>query len=180
MPSSDPINLLIQLSAQRWLAPLLADIAAHNGARFAELLHRLELPRDSLVRALTAAQQLGWVVRNTGHGHPLRPEYMLTTHGKAIALRAQNIVAARAQLGLPPGSMTRWGLPLVTGIAQGHDRFSTLARRLPPANPRALAQGLAALDHQRLIDKKPISDHGATHHYVLTDAGDVLAAACTR
>ena len=179
MASSDPIGLLIQLSAQRWLTPLLADIAGHNGARFAELLHRLELPRDSLVRALTAAQQLGWVVRNTGHGHPLRPEYVLTKQGEGIAMRASKIMAARAQLGLVPGSMTRWGLPLVTGIAQGHDRFSTLARRLPPANPRALAQGLTALDQQRLIDKRPISDRAATHHYVLTATGGVLAAACT-
>ena len=47
MPSSVPDPLLIQLGSHRWLVPLLADLAAHRGARFVELIHRLGLPRDS-------------------------------------------------------------------------------------------------------------------------------------
>ena len=128
MRSSTPDPLLLQLGSHRWLIPLLADLAAHRGARFVELVHRLGLPRDSLARTLDAAAAIGWVARNPGHGHPLRPEYMLTEAGAAAAARAAAIADAQQGIGLPPAAATRWGLPLVAGIGAGHDRFNALSR----------------------------------------------------
>jgi DNA-binding HxlR family transcriptional regulator len=178
MSSSDPFRPLVQLSSQRWLVPLLADLAAFEGARFAELLHRLALPRDSLVRTLGTAVELGWVARNSGHGHPLRPEYLITEAGRHEALRARQIAAAQAQLGLPPGSLTRWGLPLAAAIAQGHDRFNALSRLLVPASPRALSQGLLALDRRHLIQRMVIDGRPPASHYAVTESGAILAVAC--
>lgn len=157
---------------------LLADLAAHGGARFAEMLHRLDLPRDSLVRTLAAAQALGWVVRNPGHGHPLRPEYLLTDAGGDAARRAASITAAHSALGLSPGSLTRWGLPLIAGIAGGHDRFNALARQLPRASPRSLSQGLTALNDRALIARALVDGRPPTSRYALTGAGSLLATAC--
>src|SRR3546814_2698980 len=74
MRSSAPDPLLVQLSGHRWLVPLLADLASRKGARLVELIHRLGLSRDSLTRTLQAAAAPGWVRRNPGNGHPLRPE----------------------------------------------------------------------------------------------------------
>jgi DNA-binding HxlR family transcriptional regulator len=178
MTSSDSLALLEQLSVQRWLVPLLADIAAHRGARFAELIQRLNLPRDSLVRALSVAQAHGWVMRNPGHGHPLRPEYILTDAGQAAARRAGQIMAAQAQLGIAPGGVTRWGLPIIAGILTGHDRFNALARLLPPASPRALSQGLVALGDRALIGRELLDLRPPASRYWLTDSGTRLAEAC--
>lgn len=179
MPSSTAPQLLTRLSRQRWLLPLLADLAAHGGgARFAELLHRLELPRDSLVRALAAAEAQGWVKRNSGHGHPLRPEYLLTGEGRDVAVRARAITDTQTHLGLTPGSVTRWGLPVVAAIDAGHDRFNMLARMLAPASPRALSQALVALDGHALIDREIIDLRPPASRYRLTDAGMLLASAC--
>lgn len=178
MPSSTPDPLLIQLGSHRWLVPLLADLAAHRGARFVELLHRLDLSRDSLTRTLNAAAAQGWVQRNPGHGHPLRPEYILTEAGKAAAARAATIAAAQGAIGVPPGGTTRWSLPLVAGIGAGHDRFNALSRLLAPATPRALSQGLAALGEQGLVRREVVDGRPPTSLYGLTGKGRVLGEAC--
>jgi DNA-binding HxlR family transcriptional regulator len=183
MPSStpDPLPLdpvLAQLGSHRWLVPLLADLAALKGARFVELIHRLELSRDSLTRTLDAAAVIGWVQRNPGHGHPLRPESILTEAGKAAAARAATISAAQRAIGLSPGATTRWSLPLVAGIGAGHDRFNALSRLLAPATPRALSQGLTALGTHGLVMREVLDLRPPASRYDLTKSGQLLAAAC--
>lgn len=173
-----PDPLLAKLTSHRWLVPLLADLAAHKGARFVELIHRLGLSRDSLTRTLEAATETGWVQRNPGHGHPLRPEYILTEPGTAAAARAATIAGTQSAIGLPPGAATRWGLPLVTGIRAGHDRFNALSRLLAPATPRALSQGLTALGKHGLVTREVLDLRPPASRYELTASGALLAAAC--
>jgi DNA-binding HxlR family transcriptional regulator len=178
MRSTTPDPVLVQLGSHRWLVPLLADLAAHKGARFVELLHRLGLSRDSLARTLEAAATTGWVQRNPGHGHPLRPEYILTEAGLVAAVRAATIAEAQQQIGLLPGAATRWGLPLVAGIGTGHDRFNALSRLLAPATPRALSQGLTALGTHGLVRREVLDLRPPASRYALTKSGTLLAAAC--
>lgn len=178
LAASTPDPLLVQLGSHRWLVPLLADLAGHKGARFVEMIHRLELPRDSLSRTLDAAAAIGWVRRNPGHGHPLRPEYILTEAGEVAAARAATIAEAQTAIGLPPGAATRWGLPLVAGIGAGHDRFNALSRLLSPATPRALSLGLTALGQHGLVAREVLDMRPPASRYDLTKNGQLLAAAC--
>jgi len=178
MQSTTPEPLLVQLGSHRWLVPLLADLATHKGARFVELIHRLGLSRDSCARTLEAATTVGWVQRNHGHGHPLRPEYILTETGAAAAVRAATIAGAQREIGLPPGAATRWGLPLIVGIGAGHDRFNALSRLLPPATPRALSQGLTALGRHGLVTREVLDLRPPASRYDLTRSGKLLAEAC--
>lgn len=178
MRSTTPDPLLVQLGSHRWLIPLLVDLAAHKGARFVELIHRLRLPRDSCARTLEAAAAIGWVQRNPGHGHPLRPEYILTQTGSMAAARAATIAEAQAAIGLAPGAATRWGLPLLAGIGAGHDRFNMLSRLLIPATPRALSQGLTALGKYGLVTRAVIDMRPPASRYDLTRSGRMLAEAC--
>lgn len=173
-----PDPLLAQLTSHRWLVPLLADLAAHKGGRFVELLNRLGLSRDGLARTLEAAAAIGWVRRNPGHGHPLRPEYILTKAGTTTAERAATIAEAHRAIGLLPGAATRWGLPLVVGIGAGHDRFNALSRLLAPATPRALSQGLTALGKHGLVLRAVIDARPPGSRYDLTPHGRLLAVAC--
>lgn len=168
---------LVALGRSRWAVPVLADLAAHRGARFVELLHRLALPRDSLVRTLHALNEFGWVMRNPGHGHPLRPEYLLTTEGARVAAGATAIAATQAQLGLAPGSLTRWGMPLVRTIGSGQARFSELARTLTAATPRAISQGLQALAMYDLVNRQVLDSYPPATLYRLTPGGRLLADA---
>lgn len=168
---------LIALSRNRWAVTLLADLAAHRGARFVELLHRLALPRDSLARTLNALSELGWVMRNPGHGHPLRPEYVLTPEGARLATCAELIAAAQFQLGLVPGALTRWGLPLVGAIGSSHARFNELAKTLAAATPRAISQGLQTLAVNDLVARDVMDSYPPASLYRLTPRGLLLAAA---
>jgi DNA-binding HxlR family transcriptional regulator len=168
---------LIALGRSKWAVPLLADLAANQGARFVELLHRLALPRDSLARTLHALTALGWVMRNPGHGHPLRPEYLLTLEGARIAAGANMIAATQARLGLVPGSLTRWGMPLVCTIGSSQARFNELTRALAEATPRAISQGLQALTVNDLVAREVVDSFPPATRYRLTPSGFLLADA---
>lgn len=177
MTSIASLDDLIALGRSRWAAPLLADLAAHRGARFAELLHRLDLPRDSLSRTLSATMALGWVAPHRGHGHPLRPEYVLTAEGARLAKIAGAIVSAQRRLGISPALLSRWSLPIVRTIAQGDVRFNAMVRALAPATPRALSQGLRGLADSQLIVREVIDDYPPVSHYGLTRNGRLLSLA---
>ncbi len=176
MSSSISLTDLITLGRNRWTVPLLADLAGHGGGRFVELVHRLSISRDSLVRTLDAARDQGWIILNPGHGHPLRPEYVLTKQGERLAGCAESIRIAQIGHGIAPGTLTCWGLPLVHAIGHGHQRFNALARTLSPASPRALSQGLQRLAGHELVNRELLEGYPPTSRYWLTNKGEHLAS----
>ena len=102
--------------------------------RFVELQRKLGVGRDSLRRALDALIELGFVERNTGYGHPLRPEYVITAEGRTAASLAARVVAA----GDPETLLRKWSVPVLAEL-DGDRRFSELRASLPGVSPRALA-----------------------------------------
>jgi DNA-binding HxlR family transcriptional regulator len=177
MTSTASLQDLIILGRNRWTVALLVYLAAYRGARFVELLHRLSLSRDSLIRTLEAAKAAGWIAPNPGHGHPLRPEYILTVEGARLAVVAGKLQTAQTKIGLTPNTLTRWSLPLVRAIDKGDQRFNALTRTLAPATPRALSQGLRSLAETNLIIRELVDDYPPTSLYSLTRTGLILARA---
>ncbi|MGF7149052.1 DNA-binding HxlR family transcriptional regulator [Sphingomonas zeicaulis] len=166
------------LSVNRWAMPLMAALDAAGGIRFAVAEMRLAAPRNSLSRAFDHVIAAGWVIRNPGHGHPLRPEYLLADAGRPIAGAAARVMHERAAQGLSPADLGRWTLPLVVGIAGEERRFGDLLTRLAPVTPRALSlaikQGMAVSLIAR--DLRPAS-FPPLPLYVLTRRGGALAEA---
>jgi DNA-binding HxlR family transcriptional regulator len=174
MESTHDPELLLALTQQRWMLPVLAQFHGFGGRRFAELLGRLKLPRDSLVRTLELATELGWVQRNPGHGHPLRPEYILTAAGQSVAAAAAEISVRLDEAQIGPADLTRWSLPALRSIAAGSERFNELARSLTPASPRALSQTLRALARQELVEREVEGGFPPSSRYRLTARGQAL------
>ena len=166
-----------RLGRHRWIVPVLAVLAAEDGARFVTLFHRIGLPRDSLVRTLGAGLAAGWIMRNPGHGHPLRPEYLLTPEGGRMATACRSVVAAQTALGLPPESLNRWSLPILRLLDEGVARFNALSHRIPAASPRALTMGLKAMIGHRLVDRQLVDRFPPGADYRLSARGQHLAAA---
>jgi DNA-binding HxlR family transcriptional regulator len=166
-----------RLTAGRWLVPLLAHVGAENGSRFATMLARLGLSRSVLAASLTALQEAGWLVRNPGHGHPLRPEYVLTEAGAPVAAFCQRLMAQREKLGLEPGQLPRWSLPLIVRLDGETARFSALRDALRPVTPRALSLTLKQLLQVELVDRALEDDFPPIALYGLTGRGRALAAA---
>ena len=171
---SSPITLdtVRRLSAGRWLIPVLAAMADGEGARFSVLTRELTVSKSILSATLDRLQRDGWIRRNPGHGHPLRPEYNLTEAGRTAAAWSHEVMAQRRKLGLEPGVLGRWSLPLVGGIGPGWQRFSALQQFLSPITPRALSLELTALRGAELVDRRE-----AKPRYGLTARGRSLAEA---
>ena len=145
------------LISGRWLVPLMAHVGAAGGSRFAVMLASLGLSRSALAASLATLQGAGWLRRNPGHGHPLRPEYILTTAGEPVAAFCMKLMAERARLGLEPGQLPRWSLPLVARLGHDRARFSALRNALQPVTPRALSLTLKQMIATELVDRNRIT-----------------------
>jgi DNA-binding HxlR family transcriptional regulator len=172
-----PLADIIALSRGRWLAPLLARLHETQGGRFVELVNALGIGRDSLARTLDQALAAGWVMRNPGHGHPLRPEYVLTPEGERLAGHAWRVNHAVRDVRLGPDQLSRWSLPIVHAMSDGADRFNLLAKVLTPASLRALSLGLRNLAANDLIDRRLEDGYPPLSRYALSGRGLILAGA---
>ena len=132
---------LIELFHHRWAAPALALLGERGGARFVELQRRLDVGRESLVRALDALVGGGLVRRNEGYGHPLRPEYVLTAKGRRAAPTATGVVG----VGDADTLLRKWSVPVLAELRDAR-RFSELSTALTGVTPRALALALQDLE----------------------------------
>ena len=169
---------LQQLTQGRWFAPLLAGIGM-QGARSFQLRQSLGLSASMLRRSLEQMQVQGWIIRNPGHGHPLRPEWIVTEKGAALVASCRAIMEERRALGLSIGGIGRWHLPLLTQLAQKEKRFGELQQALSPVTPRALSQALKRGIALGQVQRRLEEDFPPTALYRLTDKARPLARAAT-
>ena len=168
---------LVDLVHHRWAVPLLALLFERDGAKFVTLAHHLGLSRDSLSRTLAALAERDLVARNPGHGHPLRPEWILTPAGRRLGpwcVRLRDRVAA---LGLEDLGFRKWSLPCVEALAGGGRGFSELARALGAISPRALTLALGGLEGEGLVARRVAASATSQAVYALTPTGRRLAPA---
>jgi DNA-binding HxlR family transcriptional regulator len=138
----------------RWAAPVLAELHRSKGSRFVTLSNRLGLGRDSLRRTLAALIDADLVMKNPGYGHPLRPEYVLTDRGRAVAPACARLIAALERLDANDVGLKKWSMPAVLALADGECRYSELRKRLPDVSPRALTLALKDLGAAELVERR--------------------------
>lgn len=143
---------LIGLFHHRWTVPALAQMSGSGGARVAELSHALGASRGGLVQALHWLVNARLIERNPGHGHPLRPEYLVTVTGVPVATAAAEIVALARRWSIEPHVYRKWPLPVAHSLGGGA-RFSELRMRLPGITDRALSEALRCLSTSRLAER---------------------------
>ena len=156
----------MDLFQKRWNVRILALLHESKGARFVVMKHGLNVNADSLTRSLQFLMKGGWVQRNPGYGHPLRPEYILTPRGHAVAPRCSKLVRAVDRLDVAETVYRKWSVPLLVTIEAGTVRFNGLRETLD-INPRALTQGLQRLCASELILQRL--------EYSLTPSGNRIA-----
>lgn len=170
-------DVLRALCSSRWAIPVLALLSRESGSRFAVIERRFGLSRHSLTRTLAHLREQGWVMPNPGHGHPLRPEYVLTHAGTVIGAACVRIDDARTRLGLEAPDLSRWTLPVAGGLGDDWTRFGCLQARLNPVTPRALSLTLQAMIGQDLVQRRLEDRFPPVPLYGLTGRGEELAAA---
>ena len=161
----------MDLFQKRWNLRILALLHENNGARFVVMKHGLNVNADSLTRCLQFLTEGGWVRRNPGYGHPLRPEYILTPQGRAVASQCSRLVRTVERLDVAETVYHKWSVPLLVTIKTGIVHFSGLRQTLD-VNPRALTQGLRRLCASELIRQRV--------EYRLTPSGNRIATLARR
>lgn len=172
-----PEEDLRRLIASRWFPPLLALAGREQGVRSAALVARLGISRSMLSAVLGQLLGTGWIVRNPGHGHPLRPDYILTEAGRPVAAWCERVMEERRRLGLDGKDLGRWALPLVGRLDRRWERFSWLEARLSPISPRSLSLTLKQLLEVRLVERRLEDAFPPRPLYGLTGTGQRLARA---
>ncbi len=151
------------LTHHRWAIPIIALLHAERGAKFVQIVNRLQLSRDALTRSLTALNELGWVQRNAGYGHPLRPEYILTPSGTKLGEACFELNHWLESNQLQESMLNKWSLPVLLA-ARSESRFSDLKRALPSITARALSSSLETLVENDLLNVQ-------NRRYQLTERG---------
>jgi DNA-binding HxlR family transcriptional regulator len=171
------VSTLARLAHHRWTLPVLVEIERSRGSRVAALTGRLGVGRESLRRTLMSLQDEGLVARNPGYGHPLRPEYLLTGRGRALAAAADAVLEAAR--GREDVVLKKWSLPVLAEL-DGPRRFSELRTALPGAGPRALTLALKDLGAAGLVDRTVTDSFPPAVVYEATSAGQPLVGAARR
>jgi len=166
---------LTVLFHNRWAVPILAEIYRSSGAKFVTLVKRLGLSRDSLRHTLNALIREGWVMKNPGYGHPMRPEYLLTSSGEELAPWCRRLLPLLAALGIKEVASRKWSMPVALALREGHPRFSELKASLPGLTSRALALTLKHLQIAGLVERQVSEDYPPSTRYRLTRRGRRLA-----
>ena len=138
--------LLEVLLVHRWNIAILAELERGAGAKFVTLANRLSIGRASLTRSLRYLVARGLVRRNTGYGHPLRPEYLLTPAGATVAPACLALATQVAKAGAAKAAYSKWGLPLLAAIGEGAVRFNALRGAVGVLTPRAQTLALKSLE----------------------------------
>ncbi len=144
------IKLLVNITSRAWALPILAHL--HDGVpgRQAPLLSATGASRTAFAQSLAHLIEIGLLERNPGHGHPLRPEFRVTSKGGIAAELAHRVHTV-------PGDhkallRRSWTLPILTTL-NGPSRFSIVKHHLETITDRALSQSLQALEDHEWISR---------------------------
>jgi DNA-binding HxlR family transcriptional regulator len=151
------IDRLTSLFRRRWACPVIAELHRSEGAKFVSLVHKLSSSPGAMRQALEELIELGWIRRNPGYGHPLRPEYILTRAGERIAPACSDLDAAIDLLSLEDVALRKWSMPALHAIGEGPTRFTRIVRALPGATDRAISLTLKDLGSSAIVERKLVT-----------------------
>lgn len=181
LPCPEGLPSLVGLFHFRWAIPIL-DLVQQNAAfgRTAVLAKKLDVGRSTVRRTLAALTELQLIQVNAGHGHPLRPEFLLTDSGRQYAPWCSKFAAAiRRRPQIERLAYQKWSMASLFVIQLGARRFTNIQGALPSITPRALTQSLKALSTGKLIERRTTGDFPPRVEYRLSSSGRSLAKVLT-
>ena len=165
------MKTLMLLVHHRWNIDILAELSLSSGAKFVTLANRLGMSRSSLQVSLRYLADLGLVERNSGYGHPMRPEYLLTERGKGVGRDCVTLSGKLARRVDRETAHRKWSLPLVAAIGEKSVRFNALRSALGGPTPRSLTLALKSLQEQQWVRRKILESYPPGTGYELSDRG---------
>lgn len=166
----------------RWAVPILAELHRRQGERYAYLAHRLGISRETLSQTLVYLVKKGWVMRNPGYGHPLRPEYLLTPKGEGLGPHCARLDQALHDKGFADLGLRKWTIPLLLALAAFPEpaRFSQLLAALKTLTPRSLSDSLKRMEEERWIVREVTEEFPPSTRYAVARVGRRFQTIATR
>jgi DNA-binding HxlR family transcriptional regulator len=161
------LNRFISLFHRRWAVPILVELHRCHGAKFVTLHNRLGVGRAMLRATLDSLVAEGWVQRNPGYGHPMRPEYVLTEVGRQLAPCSGRLLKTVRRLDLEPIAFRKWTMPVTWVLGAEPHRFGELRRELGVITPRALTLSLKDMEGGGLVHREVFDDYPPVTSYSL-------------
>ncbi len=171
---------LTPLFHHRWVVPVLAQLHRDGGAKGVTLVRRLGASRGAVGAALEHAIERGWVRRNPGYGHPLRPEYLLTAKGERLGPDCARLCDRLGGGDLRALGLRKWSFSILAGLGDGAQRFSDLKALSEGVTDRALALALRDLAAAGLVRRAVVAGRPPGTRYRLTVRGRALARLAAR
>jgi len=171
------VAALVRLAHHRWCIPVLAELGPRGGARISELAHRIGGSRLAVRQAADALGRMGLVAAVTGHGHPLRPEVVLTDAGLRVTDLALQLEDALTRTGVTELARRKWTLPALLALGQRPRRYGEVRRALPGITDRALSGALRDLERSGLASREVLGDAPPATRYRLTASARPVASA---
>lgn len=144
------ISTLVKLTSRAWSLKILALLDQGVPGRQAPLLAATSASRTSFASSLEHVAKLGFLERNPGHGHPLRPEFRLTGRGIEAAKIASKIVNAVPDDDGFALLRRSWTVP-VLALTDRPQRFSVIKSDLVTITDRALSGTLHELEEREWL-----------------------------
>lgn len=156
----------------KWAGPALVELDDASGLKFVALQRVLNVTQRALRLTLDDLLQEGFVARNPGHGHPMRPEYLVTPIGRGWARRYRALWRLGQARGVAPVLLLRWALPILAALDGKERRYTELRAKLRPATDRSLSATLRHLVWAGLIARTVGDAYPPATFYALTELGD--------
>lgn len=147
------INALVNLTSRAWSMNILALMYSGVPGRQSQLLSASGAGRTALSQSLVHLIDIGMLERNPGHGHPLRPEYRLTSKGLEIARVSETIQRAVAEPTDHYLLRRVWSVPILV-VSQEPRYFTDIKNMLGTITDRALSQSLKQLHAKHWLQRQ--------------------------
>ena len=179
---------VVHLAHRRWAIPLVAQLhqarvsGDPTGARSIGLVHRLGIGREALRQTVEFTTAHGWVVRNGGHGHPLRPDFVLTDSGRALGPACDRVWRTAVLAGATEPLARKWTAPILRVLGAGPARYGAVKAALGRhgATDRAISLALRSLTEGGWVVRRVVQDYPPGVEYAIADRCRPLAAAVAK
>lgn len=148
---------LVKLCEKAWALTALAHIGRGTPIRVSVLASAAGTNRSSMRPSIQHLYKLGLLVENPGHGHPLRPDAVLTPEGEywaKIALQLEQMMHDDEERRLV---RLNWTLPTLR-VAHSPVRFTVLRSTLAPVRDSALSLSLRRLESSGWLERQVDSE----------------------
>lgn len=144
--------MLVKVTSRAWSLDILALMHSGVPGRQAALVSASGAGRTALTQSLDHLIDIRLVERNPGHGHPLRPEYRLTSRGIEAAVIANRIKRTASEPASHNLLRRAWTVP-VLAVSREPLYFTDIKSELKSISDRALSQSLKQLLAHRWLQR---------------------------